>query len=199
MSLFNALIYDDTYINSQATSTNYSTGEDWFMGEQWGGSGSFRRVTLMRVDLRPYLEDVTSAVLNFYQYSGSYGASKNLAARRCLKSYVARQITWSDYATGSSWDRDVADDDFSSTTYGDFSPTDSTGWKQMTLTTLVNSFRGQVLAFGIAFTVATGSQNSLAARSPRYLADTTLRPYLAIDTPQSNYVLQGSASPMVMG
>lgn len=190
-------IREDTYINSQSTSTNYSTSSDWFIGEQWGGSGSFRRITLMRLDLRPFTVTVSDATLSFTQYQGGYGGGVTLAARRCLKSYVHGQVTWDQYATGQTWDRDVSDDDFSSTTYGGFTPADSSGVKTMNLTTLVNAFLGQQIAIGLAFTGATSSQNSLLARSTRY-STTGDRPTFVVTTP--DLWLRGtSASPVVMG
>lgn len=189
-------IYDDTYINAQNTTQNYNTGADWVMGEHWGGSGSFRRITLFRVDLTRIVVNVTSATLTFTQYAGGYG-SATLAARRCLKPYVASEATWNQYATGLTWDRDTADDDFSSTTYGGFTPTDSSGVKTMTLTTMVNAFKGSVLAVGLAFTGATSSQNSLFARSMDY-STAADRPTFVVDTPDP-WIVPSSTATMVMG
>lgn len=196
MTTVDVPIYDDTYINAQAATTNYLAAEELLMGEHWGGLGSFRRIALFRVDLTKFYVNVTSATLSMTQYAGGYGAGRTLAARRCLKPYVASQVTYNQYATGQTWDRDIADDDFSSTTYGDFTPTDSSGVKTMDLTTMVNAFKGGVLAIGLAFTGATASQNSMFVRSMDY---TTVgdRPTLSIVTP--DLWIAGSTSPMVMG
>lgn len=196
MGTYQALIREDTSIDSQNTGTNMSTSSDLMIGAYFGGSGSYRRLTLMRLDLRPFTEAVTLAELKLYERINNGHGAVTLNIRKCLKPYVNTQATWNQYATGMTWDRDIAGDDFSSSVGASLAITDSIGYKTIDMTTLVNAERGTLLAVGIGFSGASASQNTMVNNSTRA---TTNRPYLEITTTQADWVFSGSASPMVMG
>lgn len=98
--------YDDTMVNSQAATTNYSAATTYQMGSN-PQSGSYARWAFMRFDLSsiPVGAKINAAALRLVASSdgGGAGSGVYLAARKCKRAYVAAQATWNIYSTGNNW------------------------------------------------------------------------------------------------
>lgn len=177
------VLYDDVFIDSQNPTTNYVSQTQGRLGEYFGGAGTYRRLFIARVDLRSLVHPVLKAELKLYEYATNSHGAVTLNVRKLLKPYVASQITWNQYATGLSWDRDIANDDFSSTLAGSVAITDTVGYKTIDVTKLVNENLGSVLAFGVGFSGASTAQNTMLVNM---VGSATNKPVFEVTIPAVN-------------
>ncbi len=94
----------DTYINSQATTTNYDTAATMLIGSTWA-SVSFCRRALFTFDVSTLAgKTIRQAKLRLVTATaGAIGVGHLLQAREMLRAYVANQVTWDIYSTGNNW------------------------------------------------------------------------------------------------
>lgn len=98
----------DTYINQQATTTNYGTATVLFIGEKFDSSASFGRVALFAFDISTLTgASVISARLKLYRDEAApttaLSTTNRLVARRVKRAFVASEATWNIYSTGNNW------------------------------------------------------------------------------------------------
>lgn len=93
----------DTYINSQAATTNSDTETDLIIDNSWGTS-SFTRFILMTFDISSLTgKNIGSAVLSLFRTNTGTSNATTVSVVKCLRAYVANQVTWNVYSTGNNW------------------------------------------------------------------------------------------------
>lgn len=93
----------DTYINSQAATTNSDTETDLIIDNSWGTS-SFTRFILMTFDISSLAgKNIGSAVLSLFRTNTGTSNATTVSVVKCLRAYVANQVTWNVYSTGNNW------------------------------------------------------------------------------------------------
>ena len=93
----------DTYINSNAATTNYGTNVQLFVGR---GSFETPQRTLIKFDLSSIPADaVVSSAILYITYSNDWSTvASTLGAYRQLRAWVEAQATWDIYSTGNNWE-----------------------------------------------------------------------------------------------
>lgn len=116
----------DTYIKTDAPSTNYAINPYLVIGE-WNG-GSSNNHTLIKFDLSTIPSSAKIISATFYlTYSGTeYSSnSRTVQAYRLKRNWVENQATWNVYSTGNSWQTagGTGADDIEASTIGTYSIT----------------------------------------------------------------------------
>ena len=93
----------DSYIASDAATTNYGTNTTMLHGAYNGG---LRRRSLVKFNLSsiPATEICDSAILSLWLAADLANQACTFSAHRLLKNWVENQVTYNIYSTGNSWD-----------------------------------------------------------------------------------------------
>lgn len=103
-SLSSLLPSSDSYIDSQAATTNYDSNATLTVGDDWA-SASFCRRALLTFDISTLAgKTLQSCVLRLFTsaYGGDIGIHP-LQARKVRRAYSPAQVTWNVFSTGNNW------------------------------------------------------------------------------------------------
>lgn len=93
----------DTYVNSQATTTNSDTEDILILDNSWG-TASFTRFILMTFDISALAgKTIGTAVLSLIRTNAGTSNASTIGAVKILRAYVPNQVTWNVYSTGNNW------------------------------------------------------------------------------------------------
>lgn len=98
---------DDTYIRSNQVTTNYGTDGTMLFGSLWNNMTMIVRFPGLSdsLALQEYSGDIDSVILGLVT-SGAVesGDTLSIKAYTCKRAWVEDEITWNEYASGSSWE-----------------------------------------------------------------------------------------------
>lgn len=179
----------DTYIGSNAPTTNYSTSEFFYDGNLTSVPLTDRIIIKFDLSSIPVGQTINSAVMTFY-YNGEHSTNGRVASvYRILQPMVITQATWNVYSTGNNWatagcSNTTSDREATDISDGPSQPAtpveDNTLVFNLTTSKIKEITDGTFTNNGFLIQVATES-NDLCGFKSTDNATTTKRPKLVID------------------